>query len=111
MYVENWKEKEKDLNSNCEICEKRSISQKNMGVPVAAHSKHVEFKCDNCGKIFSEVGDLKKHELEKPSDTVGINIVDICEGEEEMELKEEEKYLGEIISKDGRNLKMATWWQ
>ena len=105
LYVENWKEKEKDLNSNCEICEKRSISQKNMGVPVAAHSKHVEFKCDNCGKIFSEVGDLKKHELEKPSDTVGINIVDICEGEEEMELKEEEKYLGEIISKDGRNLK------
>ena len=26
--------------------------------------------------------------------------VDVCEGEEEMELKDEEKYLGEIISKE-----------
>ena len=32
-------------------------------------------------------------------------IKDIIEGEEVMELKEEEKYLGDIISSDGRNIK------
>ena len=105
LYVESWKEKDMEFNSKCESCGKWNSSQKNMGAPVSAHSKKVDFKSDNCENILSEVGVLKEHELEKSSEAVGINIVDICEGEEEMELKEEEKYLGEIISKDGRNLK------
>jgi hypothetical protein len=32
-------------------------------------------------------------------------IEDVCEGEDIMEQKEEEKYLGHVISKDGRNIK------
>ena len=32
-------------------------------------------------------------------------IEDIDEGEEEMEVKMEEKYLGDVISTDGRNIK------
>ena len=32
-------------------------------------------------------------------------VEDICVGEELMEEKDEEKYLGDVISKDGRNLK------
>ena len=32
-------------------------------------------------------------------------IKDIIEGEKEMEIKDEERYLGDIISCDGRNIK------
>ena len=34
-----------------------------------------------------------------------IEIVDGYQGEDVMEEKEEEKYLGDVLSKDGRNLK------
>ena len=34
-----------------------------------------------------------------------IKIEDICEGEDIMEEKEDEIYLGDVISKDGRNIK------
>jgi hypothetical protein len=34
-----------------------------------------------------------------------IKIEDICEGEDIMEKKENERYLGDVISKDGRNIK------
>ena len=45
--------------------------------------------------------------MEKKEIEVGKNflIEDIYEGEEVMEDKESEKYLGDVISKDGRNLK------
>ena len=38
-------------------------------------------------------------------ETGNFEIEDVCIGEEEMEEKHEEKYLGDVISKDGRNLK------
>jgi hypothetical protein len=38
-------------------------------------------------------------------ETGSFVIEDVCIGEEEMEEKHEEKYLGDVISKDGRNLK------
>ena len=45
-------------------------------------------------------------EVEKKNEETGIlEIEDVYIGEEVMEDKEEEKYLGDIISKDGRNLK------
>ena len=34
-----------------------------------------------------------------------IRIEDTCEGEDIMEEKDEERYLGDVISNDGRNLK------
>ena len=38
-------------------------------------------------------------------ETGTIQIEDVCEGEDLMEEKEEEKFLGDVISKDGRNIK------
>jgi hypothetical protein len=41
----------------------------------------------------------------KNTETGSIEIVDEYQGEDVMEEKEEEKYLGDVLSKDGRNLK------
>ena len=41
----------------------------------------------------------------KNSETDKMKIEDVCNGEEIMEEKEEEKYLGDILSKDGKNIK------
>ena len=38
---------------------------------------------------------------------MAIEVEDICVGKEEMEDKEEECYLGDIISKDGKNIKTS----
>ena len=44
--------------------------------------------------------------LEILNDETGVSeIEDICEGNEVMEEKEEEKYLGDVISRDGKNIK------
>ena len=53
-----------------------------------------------CSKQVDQFG---KECLEQEKYT--YEVKDICLGEEVMELKYEEKYLGDIISKDGRNLK------
>ena len=42
---------------------------------------------------------------EENKETGNVELVDVCLGEEIMEEKEDEKYLGDVISKDGRNLK------
>ena len=39
------------------------------------------------------------------SDSEMVKIEDTCNGEDEMEEKEDERYLGDVISKDGRNIK------
>ena len=61
--------------------------------------KKEEFKC---GAMFVD----KWNEIEKKNEKNGkIEVEDICVGKEEMEDKEEECYLGDIISKDGKNIK------
>ena len=58
-----------------------------------------EFKCQTL-----KVDNWK--EIEIINEETGISeIEDIVEGEEEMEVKMEEKYLGDVISTDGRNIK------
>ena len=49
--------------------------------------------------------DSWKETEQKNYETGKDEVKDICLGEEVMEEKDEEKYLGDIISKDGRNLK------
>ena len=55
--------------------------------------KHEEFRCH---AIFVD----KWEETEEKE-----RIEDMCLGKVQMENSEEEKYLGDIITKDGRNLK------
>ena len=58
-----------------------------------------EYKCQN---LFIDKWEEKEIES---CDTKNFKIEDTYEGEEMMEEKEIERYLGDIISKDGRNLK------
>ena len=58
-----------------------------------------EYKCQN---LFIDKWEEKEMES---CDSKNFQIVDTYEGEEIMEEKESERYLGYIISKDGRNLK------
>ena len=65
---------------------------------------HVGKKCEEfkCQTMYVDSWE----EVEKQNDKTGKkSIEDICLGEEAMEEKDEEKYLGDIISKDGKNLK------
>ena len=79
-------------------------------------SKKLQFGSIKCKKIHigKECVGYKCHPLYvdsweeneiKNEETGKVDIEDVCLGEEMMEEKDEEKYLGDIISKDGRNLK------
>ena len=74
-------------------------------------SKKLQFGSIKCKKIHigKECEQYKCHPLYVDSweENEGENdeVEDICVGEEMMEEKDEEKYLGDVISKDGRNLK------
>ena len=65
---------------------------------------HVGKQCEiyKCHPLF--VDSWEEHEI-KNGETGKTDIEDVYLGQELMEEKEEEKYLGDIISKDGRNLK------
>ena len=65
---------------------------------------HIGKYCDEykCLPLFVENWEEKKPEIIKSFD---IKINDVLRGEEEMESKDEEKYLGDIISSDGKNSK------
>ena len=58
-----------------------------------------DFKCQ---PLF--VDNWKENTVEE-CETGTIRIEDVCEGEDVMEEKQEEKYLGDVISRDGRNIK------
>ena len=79
-------------------------------------SKKLQFGSDKCkklhvGKMYDDfkcqtlkVDNWK--EVEIKNEETGIDeIEDFVEGEEEMKVKNEEKYLGDVISTDGRNIK------
>ena len=80
------------------------------------NSKKLQFGVEKCKKIHvgkycdefkcQSLSVDRWKEVEVKDTEKGItNLEDICVGEEVIEEKEEEKYLGDIISKDGRNLK------
>ena len=59
-----------------------------------------EFKCQNLTVD-------KWEEIEvKDKESGLINIEDSCNGEDIMETKDEEKYLGDVLSNDGENIKI-----
>ena len=78
-------------------------------------SKKLQFGADKCKKLhigkYCEdhkcqqlfVDNWEEIEVKNIDGTYGID--DLCDGEQKMEIKEEEKYLGDVISKDGRNIK------
>ena len=79
-------------------------------------SKKLQFGSSKCKKIHigKQHEDFKCHNVYVDSweetettntETGNTQVEDICIGEEIMEEKDEEKYLGDVISKDGRNLK------
>ena len=80
------------------------------------NSKKLQFGAEKCKKIH--VGHIKEDhkcqdvkvehwtELEMKNDITGeIEIKDTFAGELNMEDKDEEKYLGDVISNDGKNIK------
>ena len=79
-------------------------------------SKKLQFGSQKCKKIH--IGKTKEEFKCQPlfvdkwtegvvedCESGTIKIEDICEGEDIMEEKEDERYLGDVISKDGRNIK------
>ena len=79
-------------------------------------SKKLQFGSNKCKKLH--IGKKKEEykceslkednwqEVEIVNDETGMqDIIDICNGEQVMEEKLEEKYLGDVISTDGRNIK------
>ena len=77
----------KKLQFGAEKCKKMHIGR-----------KHEEFKCHS---IFVD----KWRETEKKNNVGKEIIEDVCVGKVQMEESEEEKYLGDIITKDGKNIK------
>ena len=63
-----------------------------------------EFKCQNL-----TVDNWEEVEVNN-DDTGNIFIEDFCNGEVAMEEKDHEKYLGDIISNDGRNINICRLW-
>ena len=65
---------------------------------------HIGKSCDEykCQPLYVDGWDEREVEV---SETKELKMEDVCTGDEEMEMKDHEKYLGDIISKDGRNLK------
>ena len=85
-------------------------------ISLKTDSKKLQFGAGKCkrlhvGKVCEEykcqtlkIDDWK--EVEIVNEETGIDdIEDKCEGMEDMQKKDEEKYLGDIISADGRNIK------
>ena len=84
----NFKTNSKKLQFGAKKCKKLHVGH-----------LHEEFKCQ-------DLSVEKWTELEVTNDITGeAEIKDIWSGEENIEEKTEEKYLGDIISKDGKNIK------
>ena len=128
LYVESWEEKEVESSDKCENCGKGNMGKKAVKSPQGTHVRQGSFdcqncdnkfmreenmkhpqrehlKCEQCGKTFATEVMMKEHEMLHMNDSVEIKILDVCNGEEQMEIKEDEKYLGDIISNNGRNIK------
>ena len=103
-----------DLISISECGHKTAMA--NAYIKFKTSSKKLQFGAKKCkkmhiGKSFEEykcqslyVDKWEEKEVED-CESGKIRIEDICEGEDAMEEKSDEKYLGDVISKDGRNLK------
>ena len=86
----------------------------NAYIQCKTNSKKLQFGASKCKKIHigKKCEDHKCQPLyvdsweeTEENDNGNVDIKDVCLGEERMEETEEEKYLGDVISKDGRNLK------
>ena len=78
-------------------------------------SKKLQFGSQKCKKMH--IGKTKEEykclpvfvdnwtEVIEECDGGKMKIKDVCDGEEIMEEKDDERYLGDVISKDGRNIK------
>jgi len=49
----------------CYICDKEHPTKINMVLCIETHTPDTEFKCDQCSKVFSTQGELKKHKLRR----------------------------------------------
>ena len=85
-------------------------------IKLKTESKKLQFGAEKCKKLHvgKLCGEFKCQELYidnwkevliKNSDDGKVRIEDCLVGEEVMEEKSEEKYLGDVISNDGSNLK------
>jgi hypothetical protein len=82
----------------------KTSSKKLQFGPTKCKKMHVgKYKEDfKCQPLY--VDNWKETEVED-SDTGNIKVEDTCDGDEIMEEKDSERYLGDVISKDGKNIK------
>ena len=88
----------------------------NSNMKFKTNSKKLQFGSKKCKKIYVgkycedfkcqnlTVDNCEEIEVNK-DDTQTVSIEDFCNGEVYMEEKDDEKYLGDIVSNDGRNIK------
>ena len=88
----------------------------NAYIQCKTNGKKLQFGTSKCKKLHigKNYEEYKCHPIyvdswerleEKDKDTGETELKDVCVGEEQMEEKDDEKYLGDIVSKDGRNIK------
>ena len=128
LYVENWVEREMESDRECKICGDTLNGKNQVEHPVENHrtkegndcqkcddkvpgncdmKKHEKenFKCKQCENSFGIEVKLEDHKKIHKSESIKIRLTDDFAGEEEMESKKDERYLGDIIATDGRNIK------
>ena len=82
----------------------KTSSKKLQFGPTKCKKMHIGKSRENfkCQPLFVE--NWKENEVED-SETGEIKIEDTCDGDEIMEEKDSERYLGDVIAKDGKNIK------
>ena len=92
-------------SDRCQICEETLDSKNQVEDPTENHRIKNEIKCQKCENGFELEGILKNQTKVQDSETIQIKLTDEFAGEEKMASKENERYLGDIIATDGRNIK------
>ena len=93
----------KSVMVNSFMQSKTSTNKKQFG-DSKCKKNHIGRQCEDfkCHPLLFDT--WEENEVQN-ADTGNLQVEDVCIGEEVMEEKHEEKYLGDVISKDGRNLK------
>ena len=105
LYVENWVEREMESDRECQICGETLDGKRQVDDPKENHRIKKGIKCKKCESCFESKEISRDHTKVQDCDSIEIKLADEFSGEEKMESKDNERYLGDIIATDGRNIK------
>ena len=105
LYVENWVEREMESDRECQICGETLDGKRQVDDPKENHRIKKGIKCKKCESCFESKEISRDHTKVQDCDSIEIKLADAFSGEEKMESKDNERYLGDIIATDGRNIK------